>query len=110
MNQKSTLIDHLKNEHRHVKYHLSEYSDKLKDRHELLLKLTDRFRQCFGEEPRPIRPSSHQLSIEQHDRQRQELAELFHEYELLQHDHHLLTLKAQENIQKYSSLLQSTHQ
>jgi hypothetical protein len=110
MNQKSTLIDHLKNEHRHVKYHLSEYSGKLKDRHELLLKLTDRFRQCFDEQSCPTHPSIHHLSIDQHDRECQEMTELFTEYEQLQHDHHLLTSKAQENIQKCSSLLQSTHQ
>jgi hypothetical protein len=109
MNQKTTLIDHLKNEYRYTKYQLNEHSSKVKQRHALLIKLTNQIEQFTSQHDRIVKQAKHIPIINEHNRQCIELTNLSNEYEQLQNENHLLTLKAKENIQKFSMLLQSNH-
>jgi len=52
---------------------------------------------------------NHLSIFNQHNRQCIELINLSNEYEQLNNENHLLTLKAKENIQKFSLLMQSNH-
>ncbi|CAF2336610.1 unnamed protein product [Rotaria sp. Silwood2] len=109
MNQETTLIDHLKNEYRYTKYQLNEYSLKLKQRHELLIKLTKQIQQFLIQHDRIIKQTNHISIINQHNRQSNELINLSNEYEQLQIENSLLTLKAKENLQRFSMIMQSNH-
>ncbi|CAF3345113.1 unnamed protein product [Rotaria sp. Silwood1] len=109
MNQKSTLIDHLKNEYRYTKYQLNEYSLKLKQRHELLIKLTTQIQEFLIQHDRIIKQTNYILIINQHNRQSNELINLSNEFEQLQNENYLLTLKAKENLQRFSMIMQSNH-
>jgi len=52
---------------------------------------------------------NHLSIFNQHNRQCIELINLSNEYEQLNNENHLLTLKAKANIQKFSLLMQSNH-
>ncbi|CAF0751299.1 unnamed protein product [Rotaria sordida] len=101
MNQKTTLIDHLKNEYRYRKYRLNEYSLKFQQQNELLIKLIKQIQY-----DKIIKPTNHIFIINQ---QSNELINLSNEYKQLQNENYLLTLKAKENLQKFSMIIQSNH-
>ena len=99
MNQKSTLIDHLNNEHRYMKYCINDYASKLQHRQELLIKLTQQFQQSFAIEHRQIFTNNYR-SI--HDHQRQELSQLLNEYEQVRAENHRLKVQSEGNLRKLS--------
>ncbi|CAF3638628.1 unnamed protein product [Rotaria socialis] len=109
INQKTTLIDHLKNEYRYTKYHLNEYSLKLKDRRESLMKLTKQIQQFLIQQSRAAKEANFISINNQHDRQHIELTNLSNEYEQLQNENYLLALKAKENLERFSMMMQSNH-
>ncbi|CAF0909506.1 unnamed protein product [Adineta steineri] len=109
MNQKSTLIDHIKNEYRYKKYQINEYSSKLQQRRELLIKLTNQIEQFLIQHNRIFKQINRISIINEHNRQSIELTNLSNEYEQLKNENHLLTLKAKENIEKFSIFMQSNH-
>ncbi len=109
MNQTTTLIDHLKSEYRYTKYGINEYSLKLQQRQQLLIKLTKQIEQFLSQHDRIIKQANHISIINEHNRQCIELTHLSNEYEQLQNENHLLTLKAKENIKRFPMLMQSNH-
>ncbi|UJR33620.1 hypothetical protein I4U23_021055 [Adineta vaga] len=102
INQKTTLIDHLKNEYRYKKYQINEYASKVEQRHDLLIKLTNQIAQFIIEHDRILKQVNSISIINEHNRQCIELTKLSREYEQLRQENHHLTLKAKENLEKVS--------
>ncbi len=109
MNQKTILIDHFKNESRYRKYQITEYSSKFHHQHDLLIKLTKQIKQFLSQHDQLIQQVNHISICNEHHRQCMELNHLANEYQQLQKENYLLTLKAKENLQKFSLLMQSNH-
>lgn len=104
MNQKSTLIDHLNNEHRYMKYYLNDYAAKLKHRQELLIKLTEQFSKSFLHEYQRKTPKNFQ-SI--HEHQREEFLQLLAEYEQVRAENDRLKEETEEKLRKFSLSIRS---
>jgi hypothetical protein len=105
MNQKTVLIDHLKNAYRYRKYQINEYSSKFQQQHNLLLQFIRQIEHYFAQHDKLIQQVNHISICNEHNRQCTELNQLSNEYKQLQTENHLLTLKAKENLQ----ILQSKH-
>lgn len=109
MNLKTTLIDHLNNEYRYMKYQITERSSKLKQSQELLCRLKSQIEKHVTQQNMITQEVDETYIINAHNRQCIELTSLSNEYERLQHENHLLTLKAKENLQRLSLIMQSNH-
>jgi hypothetical protein len=109
LNQKTILIDHFKNEYRFRKYQINEYSSKFQQQYQLLIKLIKQIEEFLSQHNRIIQQVNHQSIFNKHHRQCMEFMNLSNEYEQLKNENHFLTLKAKENIQKFSLLMQSNH-
>lgn len=104
MNQKTVLIDHLKNDYRYRKYQIKEYSSKCQHQHNLLLQLIKQ----YHTQHEKLLEQVNSLSIyNEHQRQSTELIHLSNECEQLETENHRLTLKAKENLRRLSMLMQS---
>ena len=108
MNQKTTLIDHLRNEHRYQKYQTNEYAFKVQHRREQLAKLTQLIELFLAEQNRVLSHRPDRALVDEHDRQCQEFDDLSAEYERLQTENYLLRLRAKENIQTCAMLMPSS--
>lgn len=110
LNQKDLLIDHINNEYRYRKYQLNNYLSKLDQRHDLLIQLNQQIEQYRTQHEKLIQQDNHISIFNEHNRHCIELINLSNEYEQLQNENHRLTLKAKENLRRYSShFLQSNH-
>ncbi len=87
----------------------SRCEKKLQQRQQLLIKLTKQIEQFLSQHDRIIKQANHISIINEHNRQCIELTHLSNEYEQLQNENHLLTLKAKENIKRFPMLMQSNH-
>jgi hypothetical protein len=88
---------------------MTEYSSKLKQRHELIIKLKQQIEQFISQHDIIIKQANHISIINEHNRQCIELTHLSNAYEQLKTENYLLTLKAKQNIQRFSMLMQSNH-
>jgi archaellum component FlaC len=103
LSQKTTLIDHLRNEHRYMKHHLNDYSIQLQQRQDLLGKLADQFQRSLTDASvrAPIKSENTTL-LDQYEQQRQELTRLKAEYEKVQVENDQLRSETQAKIERYS--------
>ena len=104
MNQKTVLIDHLKNDYRYRKYRLKEYSTKSHQQQDLLRKLIKQIEEYLAQHKRSMGKINSQSLFNQHNRQSMELIQLSNEYDQLQQEYDLLTSQSQENRRKFSAL------
>ena len=97
LNQKTTLIDHLNNEHRYLKYFITDYANKLKQRQELLLQLTEHFQGTFPVE-KPRRTSVKKC-------QQEEFTQLVQEYEEVQAENRRLREETEAKLRRSSIIV-----
>lgn len=98
LNQKTTLIDHLNNEHRYLRYFISEYATKLKQRQELLLQFTEHCQETFAVE-KPRRTTTVNKC------QREEFAQLVKEYEEVQAENRRLREETEAKLRRCSIIV-----
>lgn len=98
LNQKTTLIDHLNNEHRYLKYFINDYATKLKQRQEILVKFSERLDETFVHVPR-------RTSLEKKC-QEEEFVELVKEYEEVQEENVRLREETEAKLRRCSSIIQ----
>ena len=97
MNQKTILIDHLRNDYRYRKYRLKKYSTQFNQQQDLLYKLIQQIEQYLVQ---------HELVIGQKNlmpidnRQSREFIDLSKEYDELQHEYELLAVQIRANLRK----------
>lgn len=103
LNQKTILIDHVRNDYRYRKYRLNEYSMKYQQQQDLLFKLIKQIEQYLVQH-QPIIGQKNLITIDNQDnRQSRELIQLSKEYDELQHEYELLTFQIKENLRKFSA-------
>ena len=100
LNQKTILIDHLRNDYRYRKYRMNEYSSKFYQQQDLLHKLIKQIEEYLLRQERLI-GRKNLISID--NRQSRELIQLSKEYDELEHEYGLLAVQIRENLRKFSA-------
>lgn len=103
MNQKTVLIDHLKNDYRYRKYRLKEYSTKFDRQQDFLGKFIQQIEEYLIQHDCWIGKINSQSLFNQSNRSSMELIELSNEYEELQREYELLTSQNEVHRRKYSA-------